>query len=530
MGEFDTDDSEYNDVFAYVVRRILVSILTLLIASFLMYMLTALSADPLEELRTSNAPNREELIQRRIELLQLDVAPPMRWLMWVGGVASCLAPFAFECTLGNSIEGFDVAVLLPPAMLSTIRLVTAASILAIILGVVVGMVTALRQNSAFDIGITFVSFFLYSLPSFLVAVLLKEFGAIGMNNFIQRGDPPQITVAWIVGLAVVGGLIWSLLIGGTAYRRLITFGVAAVATVAALVYMNLTNFFLEPSLGPVVLFLLIGLTVVGVTALTAGLRNRRALLAAGIVGVIGYICYFTLQGLFDVSSFWTLLILGVVALAVSIVVGVIVSYFGPDKGQVIRAAAITGFFVSLFVLLDRFMQSWPAYIANVRINRRPVATAQDATTGYHGDVWGTGIDMVMHFTLPTISMLLVSFAFYTRFARAGLLEVFNQDYIRTARAKGLSEQTIVMRHAFRNMLIPLTTIVAADIGALLGGALITERVFAIAGMGAMFNNGLRTLDLNPIMGYFLVIAVLAIAFNFIADMLYAVLDPRVRVK
>ena len=108
--------------------------------------------------------------------------------------------------------------------------------------------------------------------------------------------------------------------------------------------------------------------------------------------------------------------------------------------------------------------------------------------------------------------------------------MFNQDYIRTARAKGLSEQTIVMRHAFRNMLIPLTTIIAADIGSLLGGALITERVFAIAGMGAMFNNGLRVLDLNPIMGYFLVIAILAIAFNFIADLLYAVLDPRVRVK
>ncbi|MGO3649039.1 ABC transporter permease [Agrococcus casei] len=495
-----------------------------------MYMLTALSADPLEELRTSSAPNKDELIARRIELLQLDVAPPLRWLMWVGGVASCLAPFAFECTLGNSIEGFEVALLLPPAMASTIRLVTAASILAIILGVVVGMVTALRQNSAFDIGTTFVSFFLYSLPSFLVAVLLKEFGAIGMNNFIQRGDPPQISLIWIIGLTVVSGLVWSLIVGGTPYRRLITFGVAGAATAAALVYMNLTNFFLEPSLGPVLLFLLIALTIVGVTALTAGLRNRRALIAAGIVGVIGYICYFTLQGLFDVSTIWTLLILGVVAIVVSVLVGFAVSYFGPDKGQVIRAAGITGFFVSFFVLIDRFMQAWPSYMANPRINGRPVATAQDATTGYSGDVWGTGIDQLMHFALPTISMLLVSFAFYTRFARAGLLEVFNQDYIRTARAKGLSEQTIVMRHAFRNMLIPLTTIIAADIGSLLGGALITERVFAIAGMGAMFNNGLRVLDLNPIMGYFLVIAILAIAFNFIADMLYAVLDPRVRVK
>lgn len=517
-------------MFAYISRRILVSILTLLVASFLMYMLTALSADPLAELRASNALNKDELIRRRTELLDLDTHPVIRWVKWVAGVGGCLLPFAFDCSLGVSVEGFAVAELLPPAMVSTIRLVTVATVLAIVLGVAVGMVTALRQNSAFDISVTFVAFFLYSLPSFLIAVLLKEFGAIGFNNFIQQGDPPQIGPVWIIVITLASGLLWAMLLGGTRMRRLVTFASAAAITAGSLIYINVTDFFRQPHLGPVLLFVFIGLTVVGVTTLTASLRNRRALLAAGITGAIAYICYFALQGLFDVSSVWTLIFLGIAAVVVSALVGLVVGLFGPDKGQVIRAATITGFFASLFVLMDRFMQAWPAYLEHPRIRNRPMATAQDATTGYSADVWGEGIDQMMHFLLPTISLLLISFAFYTRFARAGLLEVFNQDYIRTARAKGLSEQTIVMRHAFRNMLIPLTTIVAADVGALLGGALITERVFAISGMGAMYINGLRQLDLNPIMGYFLVIAILAIAFNFIADLMYAVLDPRVRVK
>src|SRR5690606_22905459 len=117
-----------------------------------------------------------------------------------------------------------------------------------------------------------------------------------------------------------------------------------------------------------------------------------------------------------------------------------------------------------------------------------------------GDMWLAGIDIFTHFLLPTISLTLISFAGYTRYARAGLLEVMNQDYIRTARAKRLSERVVITTHAFRNMLIPTTTIVAADIGVLLGGALITERVFASSGMGALCNVSLDRVEVNPVMG------------------------------
>lgn len=510
---------------SFIVRRILASILTLVAASFLMYVLAAYSKNPLDELLASNSPNKEALILQMTAALDLDVPPPLRWVYWLGGAARCIVPFA-GCDLGLNMSYTPVTTLLPTAMVATIQLVTAATILAIVLGVVVGIVTALRQNSGFDLLVTFFSFFLYSLPSFLVAVLLKQFVAIGFNNFLQKDA--TITPVWIVLIALISALIWQMLIGGELRRRVTVFLVSGLATGAMLAFMSATNWFLQPGLGPVGLLILIAGTVILVTLISSGFANRRALLGAVIAGAIAYILYFALQGLFAVSTIGTIAILGIATIVVCIIIGYIIG--GPDRNQVIRGTILTGLFSSAFVLLDRFMQAWPAYLANERIKGRPIATVGASTTNFSSDFWGTGIDTVMHLMLPTISLLLISFAGYTRYARAGTLEVLNQDYIRTARAKGLPERTVVMRHAFRNTLIPLTTLVATDVGALLGGAVITERVFAIAGMGALFSSSLGRGDLNPVMGYFLVIAIMAILFNFLADLSYAVLDPRVRVK
>jgi peptide/nickel transport system permease protein len=110
-----------------------------------------------------------------------------------------------------------------------------------------------------------------------------------------------------------------------------------------------------------------------------------------------------------------------------------------------------------------------------------------------------------------------------------MLEVLNQDYIRTARAKGLTERTVVIRHGFRNAMIPLATIVAFDIGGILGGAVITETVFEWNAMGRLFLTGLLSLDPNPVMAFFVVIATFAVVANLLADLLYAVLDPRIRI-
>jgi peptide/nickel transport system permease protein len=135
-----------------------------------------------------------------------------------------------------------------------------------------------------------------------------------------------------------------------------------------------------------------------------------------------------------------------------------------------------------------------------------------------------------HLILPTISIILISLASYTRYSRASMLEVMGQDYVRTARAKGLSERVVVTRHAFRNALIPLATIVAFDIGGMIGGAVITENVFSFQGMGQLFLTGIKNIDPNPVMGVAIVTGITAVVFNLLADLAYSALDPRVRVK
>jgi peptide/nickel transport system permease protein len=108
--------------------------------------------------------------------------------------------------------------------------------------------------------------------------------------------------------------------------------------------------------------------------------------------------------------------------------------------------------------------------------------------------------------------------------------VMNQDYIRTARAKGINERTVVMRHGFRNSLIPLASIIPVDIIGLIGGALITERIFSRPGMGQLFIANLNLNDIDPVMAYLVIVAFLAILANIVADLLYAALDPRIRVN
>ncbi|GGK98263.1 hypothetical protein GCM10009769_15610 [Curtobacterium luteum] len=422
-----------------------------------------------------------------------------------------------------TFQNQPVAQLLPQAVGSTIQLVTFSFVLAIIFGIGLGVVTALRVYSGFDYSITLVSFFLYSLPSFLMAVLLKSFIALDYNNFLVD---PRIPPVNLVVIAVVVGLVIQLIVGGILKRRLIVFAVSAVVTAGMLLLMQATGWFTDPSLGPVFVILFTAGIGLAMVTLLAGTKNRRAWLTAGINVLAAIIAYFAIQGLLNVSSVGTIVILAIVTVLVGLASGYFVG--GHDRGLMMRIGALTAFLSAGVILLDRFMRSWIDYTQNYV--SRPIATVGSQTPGLTGDIWITGIDTYTHLLLPTISLLLISFASYTRYSRSGMLEVLDQDYVRTARAKGLPERTVIVRHALRNMLIPIATLVATDIGALLGGAIITERVFAISGMGSLFNSGLSITDVNPVMGYFLVIAITAIAFNFLADLAYSALDPRVRVR
>ena len=155
----------------------------------------------------------------------------------------------------------------------------------------------------------------------------------------------------------------------------------------------------------------------------------------------------------------------------------------------------------------------------------PIAnlSSVDPGTGIH--FW---VDRAWHLTLPVMVLMVASIEQYSRFMRASMLEVVNADYVRTARAKGLNERRVTMGHTFRNALIPLVTVVALNFGGLLGGAIITETVFSLDGMGLYFINSLGQADPYPIMAWLMITATVIIVFNLIADILYGVLDPRVR--
>ena len=143
-----------------------------------------------------------------------------------------------------------------------------------------------------------------------------------------------------------------------------------------------------------------------------------------------------------------------------------------------------------------------------------------------GPAWSW--DRMQHLALPVMTLLIISFALYSRYMRASMLDVINSDYVRTARAKGVSEWRVIMKHVFRNALIPITTVAALNFGALIGGALITETVFSLDGFGFWFVNALNSLDLYEMMAYIFVTAVAVVVFNLIADILYGFLDPRIR--
>ncbi len=152
----------------------------------------------------------------------------------------------------------------------------------------------------------------------------------------------------------------------------------------------------------------------------------------------------------------------------------------------------------------------------------PVAGTHDLRTG--GGFW----DRAEHLILPSVTLALVSLASWTRYIRSQMLEVVRQDYMRTAAAKGLTQRSTVMGHAFKNAVLPLVTLVGLDIPSLFGGALVIENVFGYRGVGQLTIESLRANDYSVAMACVMMLAFLTVVGNLIADILYGVLDPRVR--
>ena len=138
------------------------------------------------------------------------------------------------------------------------------------------------------------------------------------------------------------------------------------------------------------------------------------------------------------------------------------------------------------------------------------------------------VDTIQHLTLPAISIALISLAGYSRFQRASMLEVLHSDYLRTAKAKGLPRRKVIVKHALRNAMIPIVTLVSLDIAFMIGGAIITESIFGWPGVGRLYIDAIGTIDYPVVMAIVMLIGILIVIMNIVADILYGVMDPRVR--
>jgi len=501
----------------FILRRLGISFLILLGGSLLLYILTINSGDPLSDLRESNADNRDLLIERRTEYMGLDLPWYQRYWNWLVGVSKCVT---LNCDLGLTRNGVNVNSLLVDAAGATLRLVILATLLAIVIGIATGILTAIRQYSGFDYVVTFLAFLFFSLPVFWAAVLLKDYGAIRFNNWIAD---PQISIPTMVIAGVLIGFILQGVLGGDWRRRLITGVGAGIFVFGALYYFTFVGWFRDPALGVGIIAIAAAGGAILTVALISGLANRKVLYSALTTVVFGVVAFFAIAPLMKEPSFPLLFLLLFGFIAISALIGRL--WGGDSTGGAIAASVITGIITYGLIIADYVLRAWPGYL---RLQPRPVSTIGSQTPNFEGAFWETFLDRGTQLMLPTILLTLISVASYTRYTRSSMLEVLEQDYVRTARSKGLSERTVITKHAFRNALIPITTIVAFDFAGLIGGAVITEKVFGWRGMGQLFVTGLNEVDPAPVMAFFLVTGTAAVIMNMFADIAYAYLDPRIR--
>jgi peptide/nickel transport system permease protein len=323
-------------MWAYILRRLLISLVVLFFATIFVFLLVASSGDPLALLR-ANPHTPLSSIRAREQLLGLNHPLWDRYWIWLTN--------ALHGNLGTTIQGQDVAQQMWSHLFVTLRMVVIATLIAIVVGISMGVIAAVRQNKFTDHAITVSNFVLLATPVFVLGLVLKEFVAIPINQ-----------------------------------------------------HTGTTIFYTDGEQSP------------------------------------------TLSGSF--------------------------------------------------------------------IHRIP--------------------DYAAHTALPVITLILISYASWAIYQRSSMIETLDADHVRLARAKGLSQRRVLIRHVLRNALIPVTTVIALDFAAVLGGAIVTEIVFGWQGLGQWYLGGVTNLDTNVMLAYLLITATFVILFNLAADILYGVLDPRIR--
>lgn len=176
-----------------------------------------------------------------------------------------------------------------------------------------------------------------------------------------------------------------------------------------------------------------------------------------------------------------------------------------------------------------FLATILKYVFSVKLGWFELTGMQGRNYQYLSD-FGKFLDVAKHFVLPAITITIISIGGLMRYTRTNMLEVLNADYIRTARAKGVPEKAVINKHAFRNTLIPLITTLGGSLPSLFSGALITETMFGIRGIGYASYYSMTQADIPFTMFYLAFISILTLLGNLISDLLYAVVDPRVRLS
>ena len=167
-------------------------------------------------------------------------------------------------------------------------------------------------------------------------------------------------------------------------------------------------------------------------------------------------------------------------------------------------------------------------VFSVELGWFPVSGMEEVAAFNEG--WARAIDIAHHLVLPAITLTLFYLALYTRLMRASMLDQYAMDYVVTARAKGLTERQIAWRHVLRNAVLPVLTMAGVQIGALLGGAVVVETVFAWPGLGFLAYESLFARDINLLLGIFFISGCLVVAVNLAVDLLYSLLDPRIELR
>ena len=229
-----------------------------------------------------------------------------------------------------------------------------------------------------------------------------------------------------------------------------------------------------------------------------------------------------------VDRFWPTLLLMVSTIILAVFFGILLGLLAAINLNTWKDAVISVFALITYATPLFWVGLMMIVVFSINLRWFPTSGMENIAAFYEG--FDRFVDIAHHLVLPTITLSLFYLALYTRLMRASMLEQYGQDYVVTARAKGLPERRITFGHVLRNALLPVVTMAGVQVGALIGGSVIVESVFAWPGLGMLAFESLFARDLNLLLGIFLISSVLVVVVNLIVDVIYCFLDPRIEVS